>query len=595
MGKSIWLVGCLWLGVVCGLVAQPHKPDRPKKQKNGDNQPIQIQLADDAQETELGLQPLPNSQEAEYYFLEGMKYYLIDDLGSAMNYFKKALQFAPDNAGIYYKMAETAYYLGNSNEAILYAGKSLSLNKANKFSYILLAKMYEEQLNFNEAAKIYQDLLNNLPNAYPYYFELAALYQYQKKWQDALAAFEQLEKITGFSEEISLQRVQIYVQMNDLKKAMAETEVLLAQNPDDLTPAVNLLQQMAEQNRIGEVMPLLERVKQINPNDPRVALLISGTYRSEGKTDKALAELQNTLLQPSLSAEQKIKLLVSYMQQSDARNFVPQFAEMAASILQQYPTDGKANAVYADILSVQGKQKEALQYYLLAAAGDVNTLELWSQILRLDSELNLMDSLAKHAEMALEVFPNYAAFWLYQGIGFSGIKKYEAAIEALESGKRIASRQADLVYEFNIRLGDAHHALQNYIASDAAFEDALATKPDDFYVLNNYSYYLALRKEKLDKAEEMAAKLIKSQPNNANFLDTYAWVKYQLGKYGEAKSYLEKALQLSSSATILEHYGDVLFKLGEPGKALENWEKAKQMGGDSEKLQKKINDKNLYE
>ena len=116
--------------------------------------------------------------------------------------------------------------------------------------------------------------------------------------------------------------------------------------------------------------------------------------------------------------------------------------------------------------------------------------------------------------------------------------------------------------------------------------------------MNNWAYYLSLRGEKLDKAEEMSKKSMELEPNSAIFEDTYAWIVYKMGRFTDAKEWMEKAFShgADKSAASLEHYGDILFKLGDPDKALEYWLKAKKAGdGTTDLLDKKIADKKLYE
>jgi predicted negative regulator of RcsB-dependent stress response len=66
-----------------------------------------------------------------------------------------------------------------------------------------------------------------------------------------------------------------------------------------------------------------------------------------------------------------------------------------------------------------------------------------------------------------------------------------------------------------------------------------------------------------------------------------------LAKYDLALSYIEKALQNNevSNPVYLEHYGDILYFKGDKENAVVQWQKAKQAGNDSEKLNKKINEK----
>ncbi len=151
--------------------------------------------------------------------------------------------------------------------------------------------------------------------------------------------------------------------------------------------------------------------------------------------------------------------------------------------------------------------------------------------------------------------------------------------------------------EINGLLGDAYNASKEYEKSDKAYDEALATNANNDAILNNYSYYLALRKANLEKAEKMASQLIRNNPDNATYLDTYAWVLFVREKYKDARKAIEKAIGTGlASATHFEHYGDILFKLGDVENAVKQWEKAKNMlTTSSETLNKKIANRRIYE
>lgn len=71
-------------------------------------------------------------------------------------------------------------------------------------------------------------------------------------------------------------------------------------------------------------------------------------------------------------------------------------------------------------------------------------------------------------------------------------------------------------------------------------------------VLNNYAYYLSLKKKDLQRAEEMSRKSNEIEPDNATYLDTYAWVLYQLKRYDEAKQYMDRAVELMTKEELDE-------------------------------------------
>jgi tetratricopeptide (TPR) repeat protein len=168
-------------------------------------------------------------------------------------------------------------------------------------------------------------------------------------------------------------------------------------------------------------------------------------------------------------------------------------------------------------------------------------------------------------------------------------------VQTLEQSRRLSANNPNLRGEILGMLGDAYNALKENEKSDQAYEEALTLNPNNDYVLNNYSYYLALRKVNLDKAERMSALLVKNHPDNTSYLDTHAWVLYQEGKYKEAKRTIEKVFPLHQVNSVhYEHYGDILYQLGDIDNAVQQWQKAKSLNGNSEVLNKKITNRKIY-
>ena len=114
----------------------------------------------------------------------------------------------------------------------------------------------------------------------------------------------------------------------------------------------------------------------------------------------------------------------------------------------------------------------------------------------------------------------------------------------------------------------------------AAYDSALVYKEDNIGALNNYAYYLSLERQHLDKAEEMSYRTVLAEPNNGTYLDTYAWILFEKGKYVEARLYIDQALQSedgSQSSVVVEHAGDIHFMNGDQQRAVELWKQAEEL------------------
>ena len=126
----------------------------------------------------------------------------------------------------------------------------------------------------------------------------------------------------------------------------------------------------------------------------------------------------------------------------------------------------------------------------------------------------------------------------------------------------------------------------------AAYDSCLQWKPDNIGCLNNYAYYLGEQGKDLDKAEAMSYRVIKDQPNNGTYLDTYAWLLFLKKRYAEAQVYIDQALKNDStslkSKVVLEHAGDIHAMNGNAEKAVEYWKMALKEGADKAVINRKI-------
>ena len=125
--------------------------------------------------------------------------------------------------------------------------------------------------------------------------------------------------------------------------------------------------------------------------------------------------------------------------------------------------------------------------------------------------------------------------------------------------------------------------------------------PSNILVLNNYAYYLSEEGRELDKAEQMSLRAIKAEPDNATYLDTYAWILYKQKRYAEAWEYIDKALSADSqpSDVLYEHAGDIQYQLGDVQRALDYWNQALDIQRETEmvdeRLKKKVKLKKIVE
>lgn len=573
-----WMGG---FGLVLWLTILPASAQRRRQKPGADTT-----LAKSASTTTVRM-------EAETQFTEGIRYLMTDEPTKAIAQFAKVLQKDPNNAAAQYATANALLKTGKTAESIPYATKAYSLDGQNKFYTLLLAELYVKQKRYTEAEELYEKLLKKGPENAEYGVELAAIYLFNEKPDKALEAYSSVERELGLNEEITRQKQRIYLKQNKIEKAIEEAEKLVASEPGDPGYLLEGAELLVANDRPDQAITWIDRALKLNTNLPQAHVLLADIYRKKGDMARVTQELNQVLANPNLEAGLKARILSSYVGMTGESPTAQKDAlGMAQNLAKSSPNDPKTQVMLADLLMQQGKKTEARDAYAKAARLDGSIYEVWGALLQLDDELNQVDSLLVHSEKALEVFPTQGLFWYSNGSANLIKRKYQQAVDALEESKKllITSSNSELKKAIDTQLGDAYNGLGDYAKSDEAYEGVLKADPLNDHVLNNYSYFLSLRKANLPRALQLAQKLVERNPTNATYLDTYAWVLYVSKDYAKARQYLEKALADSAnlSGTIIEHYGDVLYQLGQSDKALEQWKQAKSKGGTSSDIEKKI-------
>lgn len=535
--------------------------------------------------------------EEESLAAEGMKFIMKDEPDRALPIFQKLVQSSGNDPASHYLLATALIKLEKYDDAIVSAKKAFDLDKENIYYSQQLAELYAKRRKYSEAAEIYEKLLQKNPGNIQYGVELAAVYVFNDQFDKAIDTYNVLEKSLGVTEEITHQKEQLYLRQNNLDKALAEARKLIAAEPGEVSYLVELAEMLIANERIVEAVAPLEEALKVNPDEAQAHVLLADIYRRNGDVQKCNQELKLVFANPNLDSDPKIRVLTGYLTMLKTEAEIGEAMELAKQLYETHPKEPRTNVIYADLLMRQNKKAEARDLYARAARIDGSVFQVWGAVLQLDGDLNQVDSMLVHSERALEVFPNQGIFWYSNGTAQLAKKNFKEALSAFEESLKLIGDKPDMIPVIHAQMGDAYNGLGDHEKSDAAYELSLKDNPNNDYVLNNYSYYLSLRGEKLDLALKMSAKLVQEHKDNPTYLDTHAWVLYVRKDYKKAKEFLERAMVDTSSVsgTIVEHYGDVLFKLGERDNAVAQWKKAKSMGETTELLDKKIATGALHE
>jgi len=530
---------------------------------------------------------------AEMFFYEGLRLKAISDYSTAIINFEKTIAIDPNQAAAYYELSQMHLNLKNPAAALPYAIQANKFDPKNEWYLMAAAEASEKLSEYKMAEKYYQQLVKLKPTQVENYFSVANMQLAQKKYKKSLRTYNELSKQLGVTEEIAIQKEKIWLKLNKVNNAAAEIQTLINRYPKETKYYLLLADIFSANNNPDKAFAIYQKVLQLDSNNGYAQLELAEYYRIKKEEPQAMRYLYSAFQNPQINIDHKVRILAPYFSVIGKQSQRKRALELASFLIIAHPAEAKAFAIYADLLYQDKQLDSAKKIYLQTIALDKSVFAVWQNLVLLQAETQDYNGLLKSSNQAIELFPNQNFVFYLNAAAKYQAKDYAAAAIAYKQALAITFDNTEMQAQIYSGLGDVYNELKQYEQSDSFYNASLALKPDEVFVLNNYAYYLALRKEQLPKAAQMAKKANELQPNNASFEDTYAWVLFKMGNYEQALIWIELALTHSETqtATLMEHYGDILYFLTRKEaavQAIEKWKAAKTLGAGSEQLSEKI-------
>jgi tetratricopeptide (TPR) repeat protein len=534
----------------------------------------------------------------QFAFVEGMKQKALENYSKAISYFYKCLEIKPNSSAVQYQISLINNLLRESDVALRYGKKAVKNDPDNKYYREHLFQLYIRQNKPKEAIKQYEALLEKGHKSIDYYYDLAQLYRNTKQYRKAIEMLNKLEQRAGINEQISILKKILYSKVGEHEKAIDEVKKLIEHYPEKSTYYGMLAELYASYKQYDKADQMYEKLFEKDSTNKMGQLSLVKYYESQEKYDKALEQFIKVSREKEIDFGTKFMLFMQFLEDKQIYlNHQAKIIESLDSLSAAYPEKKEIHTLYADFYLKGNRYNQAATHLEKLVDSENDKPVYWEQLLSIYSYNSQFDKLYNYGIKALKKYPDKSRMYLLTGVGANQAGKSDTATTILEKGLDTFDSNTELRIQFFTQLGEAYRNIDNHAKSDHYFEKALKLNPNNLFVANNYSYYLSLRGEKLQRALELIKMTLNQKPNSAIYLDTYAWVLYKLGKYNKAEKNIEKALQNNGSKDpeILEHYGDILYKNGKTDQALKQWKRSKSAGNETQSIDYKIENKKLPE
>ena len=535
-----------------------------------------------------------DGQRFKYFYLEAVNQQNLGNYDAAFDLYRHCLDIDPNAAEVYFALS--AYYaeLDADSTSLALMQKAVDLDSDNDIYLERLGITHINANQFSEAAQCYEQLFQRDKSRSDALGVLLQLYNQQRDYDKMIVTLNRMEQVDGSSEQITLSKMRVYAMLGDKDRELEELQQLAEKHPNDLNYRVMMGNWLLQNSRADEALQEYEHVLATEPDNQAAQVSMLDYYRAVGEDSLANVQQERLLVNPKTSLDTKISLMRQVVAENEQNGGdSTQVIAVFRRILAEPQHDSDMLELYAAYMQLKKMPQDSIN-------------QVWREALRLTPDnagvrLQLAQALwadeaygdvAQLCEEGTEYNPDEIGFYYFLGLSYLQKDDDDATLDAMRRGVSQIDEDSnpDIVSDFYAIMGDVLHRKGLDQEAFAAYDSCLQYKPDNYGCLNNYAYYLSLRNEDLQKAEQMSYRTIKAEPTNATFLDTYAWILFQQERYTEAAIYMEQVLQNDSvpSVDVLEHAGDVYAKTEQMDKAVDYWQRAVDAGGDSKVLIRKI-------
>lgn len=466
----------------------------------------------------------------------------------------------PSSAAAWYEMSQLLLQRGWLDSAEACARRATVLNGDNFWYLLALAQVQEQRGNGRGLTETWERIVNLQPDVLEHYYSLSNAYIGCGDFPRAVEALNRVERKIGVTEPISLQKQKLWNAAGKPDKALREVEALADAMPRERRYQAILAESHMQQKQYSKAKIYYDRILAADPADPYIHIQLAEYYKATSHPAEADSEMVRAFDNPALDGKTKLQILGSFYTNEEffgsrkATTF-----RLMDKAMRECADSAEFAAFYGNVLLIQEKYPEAARQFETALQQDSSKYELWEMLLISLSETpGAKERMVDYARRASRLFPMHTLPHFLVARQALMDNRYDEAYETLDQAVKWGFTNGYLEAETYSLLAEACYRTGRYDRAWQAFDRCIALHPNDWVALNNYAYYLSEQHRDLDKAEMMSRRTIEAEPDNANSLDTYAWILHLLGRDAEALPYMEKAVRLDpDSDTLRRHLHEI--------------------------------------
>ena len=536
--------------------------------------------------------PSPNAGGGAYYeFMMGMHLESTGDNTGAAAAYQRAEKLDPQSAEIPAALAELYARMNQPADAIAAGERALKANpqspEANWILGTLLARMAELPTTRDADRRTYT--------------------------QRAIANLEKANRNAHPVVPMMLGR--LYLATNDHEKAIALLAPFVVEQPEQVEAVALLAEAYQATDRDAEALALLEKAVE---DSPELYGTLGQVYQDAGRWGDAARAYEGAVEDRPQSLPLRSQWAMALLNAGEPQR--------AREVLEQGGVGNSRNqrALYllseaqrrtGDFAAAEVTARRLIGLDLRALLGPRQLAQIFLDQNEHQKVVALLEPIVaprlKAADAADVQSDTFRELYFDLATAYEKLRQHDKAIALLRQAQalasteprvdiRLAQSQQDAgkaddairtlqaaVAKFpkepgvKLSLGSTLERARKYGEAESVFRQMIAEDPNNANALNSLAYMFAERGQKLEEAVTLVQRALQIEPNNGAYLDSLGWAYFKQNRVDLAEAPLREAAKLLPEVSVIQdHLGDVLTRRGLHQEAIDAWQKALDGDGD---------------
>jgi len=301
----------------------------------------------------------PKTPKASILLMLAQAYEKKKDNTSAVAYYNQYLETGARDADVAFRRAYMEESLNQTMNAEKHYEQNITLYPGDFRNYLQLGMMYAKKKETAMRAVTLLQKVTALADTIPsVWLEIARVYGKLGKTDDELEAYKQYVKSDPQNVEANVRLGMILLDKGKLSEGMIYLETANTLKPGDLQIMLALTSGYMVTKRIGEAESLLNKAKQIKPDDNEIRQQLANLYIEKGDRKKAIDEIKEIL-----KTNRDNKLLLTYANLLYKEGRTKEAEEAIEDIRATDPENIEALMTLALVQRSKKKYDEAIETY----------------------------------------------------------------------------------------------------------------------------------------------------------------------------------------------------------------------------------------